>query len=239
MTPFPNLRCLVADDDPLVCDTVESHLQRAGGTEYCLKAHDGLTALNLLSAGEFDLIFLDLHMPGLDGESLLRAMPRGLPVIVISASSEFAVQSYEFDVVDYLVKPLEFPRFCQALSKARQRLAMKAGTSAASAERSDEELFVKDGTRVQKVDLRRLLLIKAEANYVDFIMEEQSVMSLMSMKRLEELLPSHFIRVHRSYIVNRNRISRIEDGNILIGKHRIPIGDSYREEFLRRLKVIN
>jgi len=236
MPPASSLRCLVADDDPLVCETVESHLQKAGGTEFCLKANDGLTALNLLSAGEFDLIFLDLHMPGLDGESLLRAMPRGLPVIVISASTEFAAQSYEFDVVDYLVKPLEFTRFCQALHKARQRIAAKSGGAAGKPE---EEIFVKDGTRVQKVDLRRLLLIKAEANYVDFIMEEQSVMSLMSMKRLEELLPDHFIRIHRSYMVNRNRISRIEDGHVVIGKHRVPIGDSYREEFLRRLKVAN
>ncbi len=237
MTPAANLRCLVADDDPLICETVESHLQKAGGLEYCLKANDGLTALNLLSAGEFDLIFLDLQMPGLDGESLLRAMPRGLPVIVISASTGFAAQSYEFDVVDYLVKPLEFPRFCQALHKARQRIAMKSGSAAA--ERPVEEIFVKDGTRVQKVDLQRLLLIKAEANYVDFIMEEQSVMSLMSLKRLEDLLPEHFIRVHRSYMVNRNRISRIEDGHVIIGKHRVPVGDSYREDFLRRLKVAN
>ena len=234
MSAPASLRCLVADDDPLICDIVESHLQKAGGIEYCLKANDGLTALNLLSAGEFDLIFLDLHMPGLDGEALLRAMPRGLPVIVISASTEFAAQSYEFDVVDYLVKPLEFPRFCQALAKAKQRLAAKAGPGAV---RPPDDIFVKDGTRVQKVDLRRLLLIKAEANYVDFIMEESNVLSLMSMKRVEELLPEHFIRVHRSYIVNRNRIGRVEDGTIVIGKHRVPIGDSYREEFVRRLNV--
>jgi DNA-binding LytR/AlgR family response regulator len=139
-------------------------------------------------------------------------------------------------VVDYLVKPLEFPRFCQALHKARQRIAANAG---GSGDRPVEEIFVKDGTRVQKVDLQKLLLIKAEANYVDFIMEEQSVMSLMSLKRLEDLLPEHFIRVHRSYMVNRNRISRIEDGQVIIGKHRVPVGDSYREEFLRRLKVAN
>jgi two-component system, LytTR family, response regulator len=236
MTSSSSLRCLIADDDPLICETVESHLQKAGGLDYCIKANDGLTALNLLSAGGFNLVFLDLHMPGLDGESLLRAMPRNLPVIVISASKDFAAQSYEFDVVDYLVKPLEFPRFCQALHKARQRIAANAG---GSGDRPVEEIFVKDGTRVQKVDLQKLLLIKAEANYVDFIMEEQSVMSLMSLKRLEDLLPEHFIRVHRSYMVNRNRISRIEDGQVIIGKHRVPVGDSYREEFLRRLKVAN
>lgn len=240
MSSSSGLRCLVADDDPLVCDTVESHLTKAGGLDYCLKAPDGLTALNLLSAGEFDLVFLDLQMPGLDGATLLRAIPRGLPVIVISASTDFAAQSYEFDVVDYLVKPLEFARFCQALLKAKQRLALKAAAhSSGTTPAPPEEIFVKDGTKVAKVDLHKLLLVKAEANYVDFIMDDQSVLSLMSMKRVEELLPAQFIRVHRSYIVNRNHITRVEDGTIIMGKHRVPIGDSYREDFLRRLKVVN
>jgi response regulator of citrate/malate metabolism len=105
------MKCLVVDDDPLVCATVEQFLGRIEGIEYCLQANDGLIALNLLSADKFDLVFLDLQMPGLDGESLLRALPREVPVVVISASPDFGAKSYEFNVVDYLVKPLEFTRF--------------------------------------------------------------------------------------------------------------------------------
>lgn len=229
------MKCLVADDDPLVCATVEEYLSRIEGVEFCLQANDGVTALNLLSAGPFDLVFLDLHMPGLDGESLLRAMPRGVPVVVISASTEFGARSYEFDVADYLVKPLDFPRFFQAVKKARSRKSADA-PPAARPERSTE-IFVKDGTRIQRIDLRRLLFVKAESNYVDFVTEEHNVLSLMSMKRAEEMLPPEFIRIHRSYFVNKNRILRVEDGFVFVGKHKLPISQSYRDELMKRLNV--
>jgi DNA-binding response OmpR family regulator len=102
------MKCLVVDDDPLTCDTVESYLQRIGGIDYCLKVNDGSTALHLLAADSFDAVFLDLELPGMDGVSLLKALPRQTSVVVISASVDFAAESYGFDVVDYLVKPLEF-----------------------------------------------------------------------------------------------------------------------------------
>ncbi|MBP7949694.1 MAG: response regulator transcription factor [Verrucomicrobiales bacterium] len=233
------MKCLVVDDDPLVCETVESFLSRAGGVEYCIKATDGLTALNLLSTGSFDVVFLDLQMPELDGESLLRALPRDLPVVVVSASSSFGAKSYEFNVADYLVKPLEFPRFLQALQKVKARSRSAASGTPGTASIEGGEVFVKDGTRIQRVDLSRLLFVKAEANYADFVSDEGSFLSLMSLKRLEELLPDPFLRVHRSYIINRRRISRIEDGNAVIGHHKIPIGESYRDDLMRRLGVVS
>lgn len=232
------MKCLVVDDDPLVCETVESFLSRAGGVEYCLKASDGLTALNLLSTGSFDVVFLDLQMPELDGESLLRALPKDLPVVVISASSAFGAKSYDFNVADYLVKPLEFSRFLQALQKVKSR-TRPAASSGANASIEGGEIFVKDGTRIQRVDLSRLLFVKAEANYADFVSEEGSFLSLLSLKRLEELLPDPFVRIHRSYIINRRRISRIEDGHVVIGAHKLPIGESYRDDLIRKLGIVN
>lgn len=231
------MKCLVADDDPLVCATVEQFLSRIEGVEFCLQANDGLTALNLLSASEFDLVFLDLQMPGLDGESLLRALPRTVPVVVISASTEFGAKSYEFNVADYLVKPLEYARFFQAVQKARERRGIAA--AAAPAGSVQNEIFVKDGTRIVKIDLRRVLFVKAEANYVSFVTEEHSFMSLMSMKKVEEILPPDFIRAHRSYIVNKSRIVRIEDGQVIVGKQKVPISQSHREELMKRLNVVN
>ena len=101
------MRCLVVDDDPLVCETVESFLNRIDGVEFCLKAGDGVTALSLLSSGGIDAAFLDLELPGLDGVSLIESLPESLPAVVISASESFGARSYEFNVVDYLVKPLD------------------------------------------------------------------------------------------------------------------------------------
>src|ERR1043165_7221958 len=176
------MKYLVADDDPLVCEQVESFLTRLNDTDFCLKAGDGLTALQLLSAGGIDAAFLDLQMPGLDGVSLLRALPRGLPVVIVSASKEFGAGSYEFDVADYLLKPLEFPRFIQAVEKVRARISSREPTRIPNGSR---EIFVKDGTKLVRIALDELLYVKSEANYVEFVSEQSNVLILMSMKRLE------------------------------------------------------
>jgi DNA-binding LytR/AlgR family response regulator len=249
------MRCLVADDDPLVCATVEEFLSRIEGIEFCVQAHDGVTALNLISTGGFDAVFLDLQMPGLDGESLLRAMPKGIPVVVVSASTEFGARSYDFDIADYLVKPLEFSRFFQAVKKLRERRETEkprsraspaSGPGSASAPATGQmsgaetnEIFLKDGTRIRRIDLKRLLFVKAESNYVDFVTTDQSVMALMSLKKAEEMLPPDFIRIHRSYLVNKNQITSIEDGCVVIGKHKLPISQSHRDELMSRLKIVS
>jgi two-component system LytT family response regulator len=228
------MKYLVADDDPLVCEQVESFLTRLGDTDFCLKAGDGLTALQLLSGGDIDAAFLDLQMPGLDGVSLLRALPRGLPIVIVTASKDFGAGSYEFAVADYLLKPLEFPRFIQAVEKIRTRLAPREPDRSKNA----REIFVKDGTKLVRVALDDLLYVKSEANYVEFVSEHSNVLILMSMKRLEERLPVEFMRVHRSYIVNLQKIARIEDNSVHLGKHRIPVSETYRDELRRRLPVI-
>ena len=230
------MKYLVADDDPLVCEQVESFLTRLADTEYCLKAGDGLAALQLLSAGGIDAAFLDLHMPGLDGVSLLRALPRGLPVVIVSASAEFGAGSYEFDVADYVLKPLAFPRFVQAVEKIRAKMAQRE--PAVERRGDSREIFVKDGTKLVRIALDGVLFVKAEANYVEFVSESGTVMILMSMKRLEEMLPAEFLRVHRSYIVNRQHIARVEDGAVHVGKHHIPVSETYRDELRRKLVVI-
>jgi DNA-binding LytR/AlgR family response regulator len=220
---------------------VESYLERVEGVEFCLKAGDGLTALQLLSSGQIDAAFIDLQMPELDGVSVLKALPRDLPIVVISASDEFGARSYEFNVADYLVKPLEFPRFHQAVMKLKERIAATQRSDAVTAGRGEtaHEIFVKDGTRILKIELDELLFLKAESNYVEFVSEGGSVLSLVSLKKLEELLPPEFIRIHRSYMVNKNRIAKIEEGCVHVGKHRLPISQGYRDELIRRLHVIN
>ncbi len=233
------MRCLVVDDDPLVCELLESFLARVEGVEFSLQAADGVSALSLLTGGGIDAAFIDLGLPGMDGESLLRALPRSLPVVIISASEHFALRSYEFEVMDYLLKPIAFPRFLQALRRVQEKLGAPPPQLASRGEGLDGTIFVKDSTRIVPVDLTKLLMIKAESNYVQFIMEDSSVLSLISMKRLEEILPDHFVRVHRSYLVNCRRITKIEDGSVHCGKYAAPISQGQREELLLRLRVIN
>ena len=226
---------LVADDDPLVCETVESFLQRLDDTEFCLKVGDGLTALQVLSAGGIDGVFLDLQMPELNGPDVLRALPRDIPIVLISASAEFAAQSYEFQVADYLVKPLTFPRFAQAVTRIREKVAAK---DAARGTAPLREVFVKDGTKLVRVVMDDLMLLKADANYVEFVSKDSSILRLMTIGRLETQLPPEFIRAHRSYIVNIRHITKIEGNTVWLGKHSVPVGESYRDALLARLPVL-
>lgn len=234
-TPTSGLKCLVVDDDPLSCDTVESFLERIGGIDYCLKVNDGTTALHILAAESFDAVFLDLELPGLDGISLLKAMPKRTPVVVISASSEFGADSYGFDIVDYLLKPLDFARFAKAVVKLKNFQASPPGRSEAP-----EALFLRDGTTIQRIDLAKLSHIEAQANYSRFVLEDGgAVMGLVTLRKLEEMLPSAFIRIHRSFIVNAGRIRQIEGTQLSLGKTKLPIGQSYRSSLLEKLRVIN
>ena len=228
------MKCLIIDDDPVACDTVEEFLRRAGGVESCLKIGDGGVALQLLATETFDAVFLDLNLPGVDGISLLESLSSQMPVVVVSASDDFGAKSYDYGVVDYLVKPLDFPRFAKAVGRLRAqgRPPEKSGET--------DEIFLREGTRIQRIDLEKVLYVKAESNYASFVFEDgKSVMSLVSMRRLEDLLPPDFLRIHRSYMVRRCRISQVEGGDVIVEGQPLPVGQSYRAALLEKLDIIN
>ncbi len=230
------MKCLVIDDDPLACEVIEEFLTRLGGVDYCLKLGDGATALHVVAAEDFDVVFLDLDLPGVDGVSLLHALPTRMPVVVVSANPDFGARSYEFGIIDYLVKPFDFPRFAKAMA----RVTAAAASRQLQPSTADGTIFLRDGTNIQRVDLSDVQCVQAQSNYVSFLLGNgQNVMSLVSMAKLEEILPDDFVRIHRSYIVSRKRIIRIEGSKAIVGTHSFPIGDSYRARLLERLGVIN
>lgn len=228
------MKCLIVDDDPLVCDLVESYLQRIGGIEYCLKINDGSTALQLLAADSFDAVFLDLQLPGIDGVSLLKALSRDTPVVIISADDKFGAESYQFEVVDYLVKPFEFSRFAKAVLKLKNR-------SSEAPASTEDALFLKDNTTIHRIDLARLHYIESQGNYASFVFEEaKPILSLITLSKLLTLLPDHFVRIHRSYIVNLHAIRQIDGNQLDPGTgQKLPIGKSHRDELHEKLRIIN
>jgi DNA-binding LytR/AlgR family response regulator len=224
------VNALVVDDDPLIALTLRHFLDKAAPGAACTHVTDGAAALRALAGRPFDVIFLDIELPEVDGRSVLNALPPGSPVIVVSAHTDFAARAYDFDVIDFLVKPLEFSRFYKAWQKLLGRHSEPASSRA---------IVVRDGSRLVQIPFERLLFLEAESNYTRFVCDDHSVLTLGSLKQLAETLPAEFMRVHRSYIANTRRIQQIDGATIKIGQHTLPIGETYREEVLKRFAPVN
>jgi hypothetical protein len=222
------MRLLIADDDPLVTDQLAHFAEKLGATEVVV-VHSGSEALTALRKGGYDLLVSDVHMPGLTGPELLATLGNTVPVIIVSGDKDFAVESYRYNVVDYLLKPVDFAAFARAWNKVAERSSTPVG---------DTTVFVRAGTEIVRVDLNDVRFIKSDSNYVRFVLADREVTSLMNLKDLERKLPSSFVRVHRSYIVNLRHIDKLDSQDIKIGRELIPVSDSYREDLLRRLALL-
>ncbi len=218
-----NLKCIIVDDDPLIIDLIQHFCSKVEFVEYCLGCQNAIDGLQLISNQSFDVLFLDYNMPQLDGKGMLELKQDDSKVIMITAHPDFAVDSYNYpDVIDYLLKPLSFDRFYKSLEKY-QRLQSHI-------QNPDERqaFFVKDGNKWVQVQFNQVKFIKSESNYVVLATIENNVMTLMNLKDLEKILPDHFLRVHRSYIVNTNFIDYLTTDEVNIQGKDIPVGAKYK-----------
>ncbi len=222
------MRLLIADDDPLITEQLLHFAQKLGLRATAVA--DGAVALSILRADAPDALVLDLHMPGLSGPELLAAIGDRVPAIIISGDASFAVESYRFRVMDYLLKPVTFEAFAGAVRKLQA-----AKTSPIDA---DHMVFVRTGTEIARIDLREVRYVKSESNYVRFVLADKEIVSLMNLKDLELKLPSNFVRAHRSYIVNLDHVERMDSNDIKVGRGLVPVSDSYRQDLLGRLKLL-
>ena len=222
------MRLLIADDDPLIADQLLHFATKLGAEAKVVP--DGAQALAVLKSDPPDAVVLDLHMPGLSGPELLASIGDRVPAIIVSGDSSFALESYRFRVLDYLLKPVTFDAFARALRKL--------DAPAPSANGNDHVVFVRSGTEIARVDLREVRFMKSESNYVRFTFADKEITTLMNMRDLERKLPSSFVRVHRSFIVNLDHVDRLDSNDIKVGRALVPVSDSYREELLSRLRLL-
>ncbi len=221
------INCLAIDDEPLALAQLTGYIARVPYLHLVASCPDAFEAMKLLSSTKIDLMFVDINMPDLNGLEFVRSLKERPLVVFTTAYSEYAVDGFKVDAVDYLLKPFSFQDFLLASEKARKRLE--------HVPEDEEALFVKNDYRVTRVRLADIKYIEGMSEYVRIYIEgeEKPLMPLISMKRLEETLPpSLFMRVHRSYIVNLRKINEISRLRIVFGDTYIPIGDIYKDKFL-------
>ncbi|HMW39068.1 MAG: LytTR family DNA-binding domain-containing protein [Saprospiraceae bacterium] len=226
------LKCLVIDDDPMICDLVRHFCSKMPQIDYCLTAGTGRDGLQLLASQKFDVLLLDYHLPDMTGHAILEINSQKIPIIMITAEKDFAVTAFEYDeIYDFLVKPLNFDRF----TKAIERVSQGGNESNSMVPANEESFYVKDGNKFTKVTYGNLLFIRAEENYVAFVTNERTIMNLSTLKETESRLPPNFMKIHRSYIVNLEKIESATTEEVRIKDHRLPISMKYKKELLQYL----
>ncbi|MBO4481764.1 MAG: response regulator transcription factor [Bacteroidales bacterium] len=198
----------------------------------CTNAMEAMTAIN---NQQVDILLTDIQMPDMSGVDLVKTLPQGMAVIFTTAYSDYAIQGYDLGVVDYLLKPIAFPRFSQAINKAIQLLSMKekadlATSETAMAEVQRDHLMVKADRRLYKINFDEILYIESQREYVTFHTATRKIMALYSLKTLEEELPAaDFIRIHKSYIISKKHIDFLDGNNVSVAGTMLPVGEKYKE----------
>ncbi|MBS0011151.1 MAG: response regulator transcription factor [Bacteroidales bacterium] len=233
------MNCIIVDDDKLSRKVLTEHVKRSSFLTLTGVFDNAIDARNqLVEKTDTDLIFLDIQMPEMDGFELIDSLDKPPPVIMVTVSESMAVKAYDLDVIDYLVKPVSYSRFCKAVDKVIRYQNKNARENI-----GQQEVFIKKGSSLVKLKLIDIIAVEALENYVVVYTDKEKYTIHFTMKAIEQQLPSLiFIRVHRSYIINKGRIIMIKDNSVDISGDldlkNIPIGKSYRDNLLKEINVM-
>jgi len=231
------INAIIVDDEPLALDILESYIEKIPNVNLLQRCESAVEAFEIVRSGEVDLMFLDIQMPQMTGIEFLKSLKNPPLVVFTTAYSEYALDGYDLNVLDYLLKPIPFDRFITAVNKAFDLLE-PVETSVTAGDDSKDFIFVKSDKKLMKVRYSDILYIEGLKDYVIIRMEGNArVITLQTMKSLEAKMPhDQFKRIHRSYIVALDKIEAIMGNMVEINKKHLPIGKNYREELL---KIVN
>jgi two-component system LytT family response regulator len=217
------IKAIAIDDEPLALEVIKSLAAKVPFMQVTAYFTDAFEAIGFLAKEQVDLIFLDIKMPDISGIELMESLQQKPLVIFTTAYAEHAVASYDLNAIDYLLKPFAFTRFLKACHKANEQLSLKQKTTPA------DSIFIKAGYEQIKIVFADLLYLEGAGNYMSFIMADgRRIMSRLTIAEVISLLPAEiFVRVHRSYIVNKIKVDRIERHQLHIGQVMIPVGSSF------------
>ncbi len=224
---------MAIDDEQLALDLISDNIRKVPFLHLEGLCHNAIEAFTTLQQKQVDLIFLDIQMPAISGLQFLKTLVNRPAVIITSAYAKYALDGFDLDVIDYLLKPYSFERFLKAVSKVADHLAVKGLTETGhpvNAGLPQTYIFVKSDYRLVRINFDDILYIEGLKDYVKFFLPDRTVVTQMSIKSLEEKLPSRqFIRIHRSFIVAFNKIESIRKQSITLANREIPVGDQYRD----------
>ena len=240
------MRCLIIDDEPLAIKVIESYIDQIEGVEVVATCSNPLEVISILNKHAIDLVFLDIEMPNLTGIDLVKTIENMPQFIFTTAYPQYALDGFNLNATDYLVKPIPFHRFLKAISRVREKYQLEKSftVNTSSAGRSEtmenDFIFVKSEYENIKINTEDILYIQGLKDYIKIYTQDASkaILTLMSFKSILEKLPSkHFLRVHKSYIINIKKIKALQKTKVVVGDVQIPIGDTFKSRVLERLGV--
>lgn len=237
LTPM-KVKCLIVEDEPIAQQVLISYIEKSDFLEVVARMSNAIDALNYLQNHQVDLLFLDIKMPQMSGMELLKALQVKPKVIITSAFRYYAIDAFELDVVDYLLKPYPFDRFLKAVSK----VMTSASIPSINTEKKERQfIFVKGNKQLHKIYTEDILYLESQRDYLKFrMLEHPDVITRQTIAYYEEFLPAHlFVRVHRSFIVAIDKITTVEATRVLIGGAAIPVGRIYKQSVQERLKSVS
>jgi DNA-binding LytR/AlgR family response regulator len=221
------IRCIVVDDTPLAVEKLEAFIVQVPLLRHLQSFNSGIEAIVYMKTNPVDLVFLDIQMEQFTGLQFIEALQYRPKIVIVSAYNQYAVQGFDHNVTDYLLKPYSFERFLKAVDKVQAEMQVKT---------AKDYMFVKTEYRMERVDFSDIRFIEGQGAYLRIVTRHAKIMTIQNFQSMEQILPSdNFMRVHKSYIVAMDKIESIERNVILIAGQRIPVGKNYQNEFYRRL----
>jgi DNA-binding LytR/AlgR family response regulator len=221
------LKCLIVDDEPLAQQVIENYLKNIEHIELIAKCDHAVSALAWIKKNKIDLIFLDISMPFISGIDFIKTLQNPPAIILTTAHKEFAVESYELNVLDYLLKPISFERFLKAINKLETDVS-KVIKPTIDDSSGDVFIYVKSEKKNVKILLNEILFIESLKDYIKIQTLSKTIITQIPISTIEHRLPDSFLRIHRSYIIARDKITAYTQHDFEIGKYQIPIGRNYR-----------
>jgi DNA-binding LytR/AlgR family response regulator len=232
------VNCIIIDDEPLAAALIEAHVANIPNLNIIAVCNNALEGFEVLKTQSVDLIFLDIQMPLLTGIEFLKSLSNPPKVIFTTAYREYAIESYELEVVDYLLKPISFDRFFKAINKFFKTI--ETNTSIITVSDSQEVskfIYVNSNKKQHKISFSEILYVESIKDYIRIHLHDKTIVTKDKISEFEQKLSSNFLRTHRSYIVNADKITAYTVNDVEIGEIEIPIGISYKKQLLEKLKI--